>query len=93
MVKAIFSSSSKVKTITSFSIGSIIVDYYALTNPFKHGFKMYTKVCIASAFASLGNATTTLLNAVLYSYTEPVAAAYVVYPWQCSCHPTGCIDL
>ena len=42
-----------------------------LYKSFKHGFKLYTKLCIASCFASLGNATTMLLNAMIYSYTEP----------------------
>ena len=31
---------------------------------------LHTKACISSSLASLGNATTMLLNTMMYSYTE-----------------------
>ena len=67
IVYVCFSSSFSASVITSLSIGLVNANYYTLTNSFKGSFKPYTKVCIVSYIASSGNATTTLLNTMIYS--------------------------
>ena len=71
MVLSVFSSSFNANITALLSIGSIGLDYCTLKTPLRHGFELYIKVCMASSFASLGNATTSLLKAVMYSYTDP----------------------
>ena len=71
MAYAEFSSNFSASVITSFSLGSAKVDFYAFTNPFRRGFKPYTNACMASSLPNSGNATTTLSKALMYSYTEP----------------------
>ena len=66
MAYATFYSSFSANIITLLSIGSIREDYYAFTNPLRHGFRPYTKACMASIFANSGNACTMLSNAVMY---------------------------
>ena len=79
MAKATFSSNFNPNIITLLIVGSIRADYYAFTKPFKCGFKPYTNMYMASFLPSLGSATTTLSNAVIYSYTEPTAKACIIY--------------
>ena len=43
---------------TSLILGLVRVDYYTFKNPFRCGFKPYTKACMISSLASSGNTTT-----------------------------------
>ena len=70
-VLAEFSSNFNANMITLFSVGSIKVDYCDFTNSLRQGFKPYTNACMVSSLPSLGNATTILSKAAVYSYTEP----------------------
>ena len=70
MAQAILSSIFSTNIITLLGTRSIRADCYTLANPFKHGFKPYTKACMVSSFASSGNTTTSMSNAVMYSYSE-----------------------
>ena len=71
IVYATFSSSFSTNGITLLSIGSIRSDNYTFTHLFRSGFRSYTKMSMASSFASLGSATTILSNAEIYSCIEP----------------------
>ena len=69
-IKRIFSNFNA-NVITSLCLVSVGADYYAFTKPTKWCFKPYRNACMASYLPSSGSTTTILLNAVMYSYTEP----------------------
>ena len=71
MVQTTFSSGFNANVIILLNVELVRADYYTFKNPFKCGIKPYMKACMASSLASSGNATTTLSNAAVYSYTEP----------------------
>ena len=71
MVYAVFSYILNARFIILLNLGSIKVDCYTFINPLRHAFKLYTKVWKESSVSRLANTTTTLLNAVMYSHTNP----------------------
>ena len=53
------------------SVGSVSIECYTLKNPFKYSFMLYLRAYLVLSYASSGNNTTMLLNAVIDTYVEP----------------------